>query len=84
VLNPLPFEGLPWGDGTSSRTTFVILASDAPLPLDRLGSDPLRVALTVSAAQFDQMLARGRAVVLTDDFAPVDGLTARLFRSRLP
>jgi hypothetical protein len=33
-------------------------------------------------AMLDEYLARGRQIVLTDDYAPVDNLVARLFVER--
>ncbi|HEX2771009.1 MAG TPA: spermidine synthase, partial [Micromonosporaceae bacterium] len=59
---------------------FVIVASDAALPVDRL-----RTALAASAEEPVEVLAGralddfvGTARVLTDDFAPVDQLLATL------
>jgi len=54
------------------RETFVVLASGAPLPsLNALPDSDLRA-----------YVARRNAIVLTDDFAPVDQMMAPLFRAR--
>jgi hypothetical protein len=54
------------------RETFVVLASGVPLP--SLGA--------LSDADLRAYLARRNAIVLTDDFAPVDQMMAPLFRAR--
>jgi predicted membrane-bound spermidine synthase len=54
------------------RDTFVVLASGAPLPSLHAMPD----------ADLRAYLARRNAIVLTDDFAPVDQMMAPLFRAR--
>ncbi len=51
---------------------FVLLASDAPLPLDALR--PRLAAMAEPVALVDGRAFAGGAAVLTDDFAPVDQL----------
>ncbi|MER7164771.1 fused MFS/spermidine synthase [Micromonospora sp. NPDC000207] len=61
--------------GDRNGSNFVIVASDAPLPLEALRArldqlpEPVRV---LAGAEFDEFV--GGALVLTDDFAPVDQL----------
>lgn len=74
-----PWADASWADGGGVRMTFVLLASSAPLPLDRLSSGP---GVSFSVSQFTQLVGAGRTIVLTDDYAPVDHLTAPVFRSR--
>lgn len=57
---------------TMRRSTFVVLASDAPLPGMK----------TLPQADLRAYLADRNAIVLTDDFAPVDQMMAPLFRAR--
>lgn len=72
------------------RTTFVVIASDSPLDMDRLtgslASDPSQGIgqLLLSDDQLDALLAAGRAVTLTDRYAPVDQMLAPAFRNQVP
>jgi spermidine synthase len=72
------------------RSTFVVIASDAPLSMAHLArSKPenSRLDLTdllLSGADLDALLAEGRAVILTDRYAPVDQMLAPAFRNALP
>ncbi len=72
------------------RSTFVVIASDAPLSmahLTRSKPENSRLDLTdllLSDADLDALLAEGRAVILTDRYAPVDQMLAPAFRNALP
>jgi hypothetical protein len=85
MLEPQASTSSPWGDGPVAskpdRTTFVVLASNRPLPLDQLRGRPWTPAVVLDVERFEQLVGGG-GIVLTDDYAPVDGLTARLFLSR--
>ena len=87
LLEPPPGYS-PWGDGpvttTRERATFVVIASGVPLPLERLAGAPGAPAVVLDAAKLEALVGAGREIVLTDDYAPVDGLTGRLFLSRYP
>jgi len=61
-------------DKESIRSTFVILAATSPLP-------PI-TAPTLTPAELRRYLAERRAILLTDDHAPVDNLLAPLFTDR--
>ena len=80
-----PASASPWSDGPAEtgreRATFVVVASAAPLPLDRLTAAPGAPRVVLAAEQFEAMVGAG-GLVLTDDYAPVDGLTGRLFLAR--
>jgi spermidine synthase len=65
------------------RDTFLLVASDAPVPLDALLDDferPLPV-VRYPAADLDALQARTEAPLLTDAYAPVEALLAPLARS---
>lgn len=70
------------------RTTFVVIASDSPLDTDRLagsaagGSSLLIEELVLSDQELEALLAEGRAVILTDRYAPVDQMLAPAFRNQ--
>jgi spermidine synthase len=72
------------------RSTFVVIASDAPLSMSRLaGSKPENSRLDLTALLFsdealEALLAEGRAVTLTDRYAPVDQMLAPAFRNEVP
>jgi spermidine synthase len=71
----------PRSDAT--RETFVLVAGDAPLPLDGLLDDlgrPLDV-VRYGEADLAALRARSGGLVLTDDFAPVEALLAPVARS---
>ena len=68
---------------TSSRYTFVAMASRKPFDQARFG-EVLRAkgtsaTVVVSATELESYLSSGRALTLTDDFVPVDQLLAPLF-----
>ncbi|MBE2235760.1 MAG: fused MFS/spermidine synthase [Anaerolinea sp.] len=72
------------------RSTFVVIASDTPLDMERLAAsaaaDSSRTieSLLLSDQQLDSLLAEGRQTLLTDRYAPVDQLLAPAFRNYLP
>jgi spermidine synthase len=72
------------------RTTFVIIASDMPLDrvalkaFDASDGDPLLARRLLSAEELQSLLAGGRAVTLTDRYAPVDQMLAPVFREEVP
>jgi len=73
----------------TARTTFVIVASDSPLDRERLAAStagsPLDLdKLILSGEELDALLAEGRAVTLTDRYAPVDQMLAPAFRNEVP
>jgi MFS family permease len=56
-------------------SNFVLVASDAPLPDDLLGPGVATVPRPATLVDGDALLAyRGTAMILTDDYAPVDQL----------
>jgi hypothetical protein len=63
-----------------ARATFVVVASAAPLDLKRLAAPPTHFPL--GPGPLAAYLAAGAPKVLTDDHAPVEGLTAPLFLAR--
>jgi spermidine synthase len=72
------------------RTTFVVIASDRPLNVERLagsaaaGSDLSIGQLLLSQEELAALWAEGRAVTLTDRYAPVDQMLAPAFRNQAP
>jgi len=68
------------------RNTYVLMASRQPLDRSRLdavtSSDESERTVPMRDAQLEAYLRSGRALVLTDDFAPVDQLLAKLFVER--
>jgi spermidine synthase len=81
----------PGGDWhRAPRTTFILLASDAPLDLAAFesidaGDGEPRLARTVlSQEATDAFLAEGRRVLLTDQYAPVDQMLASVYREEAP
>ena len=64
------------------RNTYVLMASRQPLDRSRLdavtSSDESERTVPMRDAQLEAYLRSGRALVLTDDFAPVDQLLANL------
>lgn len=75
---------------SSPRNTFVVIASDTSLDMPRLagsaaaGSTLAVEQLLLSDEQLDALLAEGRAVTLTDRYAPVDQMLAPAFRNQTP
>jgi spermidine synthase len=70
----------------SSRNTFVIIATDTALDLPAFASidagdgDAYLARQVLSEAEVDAILAEGRAVTLTDRYAPVDQMLAPVYR----
>jgi spermidine synthase len=68
------------------RNTYVILAGRQPLDRARLAAatsaEPFFRTVALPEARLAAYLASGRALTLTDDFAPVDQLLANLFVER--
>ncbi len=72
------FKNLP-------RSTFVFIATDAPLKLeDKIPEEgydkPLVASQVLTGGEFEELLASGRVVTLTDQYAPVDQMLAWAFR----
>ncbi|GHG96906.1 fused MFS/spermidine synthase [Comamonas sp. JC664] len=74
--------------GSKGQGVYIIAGSGRPMELERLpellrgvGIERPRTGL-VPRAEIDAYLAEGPALVLTDDFAPVDNLLAELFLLR--
>lgn len=85
MLEPQVSASSPWGDGPVAtkpdRTTFVVLASSVPLPLEQLRGRRDAPGVVLDVERFEALVGGG-GIVLTDNYAPVDGLTSRLFLSR--
>jgi spermidine synthase len=70
----------------SPRVTFVLIATDASLDLaafksiDAGDGETLLANRVLSDAETDAILAEGRRVALTDQYAPVDQMLAPVFR----
>ncbi len=70
----------------SPRVTFVVIATDQPLDLAALrkvdggDGDALLARQLLDPATVDAILAEGRAVLLTDRYAPVDQMLAPVVR----
>jgi spermidine synthase len=70
----------------ASRTTFVLVATDAPLDLaafqtlDAGDGVPLLARRVLSEEALQALLAEGRVVLLTDRYAPVDQMLAPVVR----
>ncbi len=64
-------------DMQSERSTFVVLASAEPV-----AAASVTGAYVLPSAELRRYLAARRAIVLTDDHAPVDNMLAPLFRAR--
>jgi hypothetical protein len=73
----------------SPRSTFVLIAGDTPLDLDAMGAfdggdgDTLFAGRVLSTQEVDDILAEGRTVRLTDQYAPVDQLLAPVIRGEV-
>lgn len=77
---------------TDERDTFVVVGSGEPLRLHDLGVwtwEPVPQGTLFAWAEGDELggemptlLARGRGVVLTDDYAPVDNMLAPVFAAQ--
>jgi spermidine synthase len=74
----------------TTRTTFVLIASDVPLDrtaLETVDADdgvPLLARRMLSDEEVDALLADGRLVTLTDRYAPVDQMLAPVYREEAP
>lgn len=70
----------------SPRTTFVLLAGDTPLDVERLRAISADTGSAILAdrlfteAELDNLLSDGAVVFLTDQYAPVDQMLAPVFR----
>jgi spermidine synthase len=70
----------------SSRTTFVLIATDTPLELaafetiDAGDGDPFLARQMLEQEELDALLAEGKVVMLTDQYAPVDQMLAPVVR----
>lgn len=75
---------------SSVRSTFVLIGTDKPLDLAALqGIDAgdglaLLARQVLSEQEVDELLAEGRLVLLTDNYAPVDQMLAPAFREEEP
>ncbi len=73
----------------SSRSTFVLVASQEPLDLadlkgiDAGDEEPLLAQRMLDQEEIDQLLAEGRVVLLTDRHAPVDQMLAPVVRGEV-
>ena len=74
----------------TTRSTFVIIASDVPLDRAALPAFDAGDGVTLLANQvlnadeLEALLAEGLAVTLTDRYAPVDQMLAPVFREEVP
>ena len=74
----------------TSRTTFVVIATDAPLDEAKLWAvdggdgDMLLARHLLGEGEVEELLAAGRTVMLTDRYAPVDQMLAPVFRGEVP
>lgn len=70
----------------SPRTTFVLLAGNTPLDVERLRAISAGTGSAILAdrlfteAELDNLLSDGKVVFLTDQYAPVDQMLAPVFR----
>ena len=74
--------------GTAARQTFVVVAAQRPMPIGDDAPAPGERVLPVpsslgnvflSRAEWEEYLSQGTAIILTDDFVPVDNLLAPVF-----
>jgi spermidine synthase len=74
----------------SPRSTFVLIASDRPLDLaafetlDAGDGVPLLARRLLSQEEIEALLAEGRVVMLTDQYAPVEQMLAPVFLDWVP
>lgn len=70
----------------SPRVTFVLIGTDSPLDLpafaniDAGDGEPFLAQQMLNPSDTDALLAEGRVVLLTDQYAPVDQMLAPVFR----
>ncbi len=75
---------------SASRSTFVLIATDTPLDLTALkefdagDGSSLLAARILPAEEVEALLANGRAVLLTDRYAPVDQMLSPVVRDQVP
>jgi MFS family permease len=69
------------GDAEHRRAAVVVASQRRP-DFDRLAALPRGTGVALPRDELDAYLAAGRGVVLTDDYAPVDALTAPIFLGR--
>ena len=68
----------------------MLIASDTPLDLasletlDVVDGGPLLARQLLSEEETDALLAEGRVVLLTDQYAPVEQMLAPVFLDRVP
>jgi spermidine synthase len=73
----------------SPRSTFVLIATDAPLDLTALemidagDGEPLLARQMLDQHEIDTLLTEGRVVMLTDRYAPVDQMLAPVVRGEV-
>jgi len=67
----------------SSSSTFVLIATDTPLDL-ATGGGSLLAGQMLGQEEIDALLAEGRVVMLTDQYAPVEQMLAPMFRGEIP
>ncbi|MFQ5854417.1 MAG: fused MFS/spermidine synthase [Anaerolineae bacterium] len=74
----------------SSRSTFVLVATDTPMDRAAFGTidggdgDALFAQRVLIKQEIDEILSEGRVVTLTDQYAPVDQMLAPVFRGEEP
>jgi spermidine synthase len=74
----------------SPRSTFVLIASDAPLDLvaletvDAGDGDALLARQMLTEDEIDALLTEGHVVMLTDQYAPVDQMLVPVYRDEVP
>ncbi len=74
----------------TSRTTFIVIGTDAPLDMPALATidagqgEPTVARLIASPEELNRLLAEAPRVTLTDQYAPVDNMLASVFREESP
>ena len=61
----------------------MLIAADRPLDL-ATGGDSLLAGQMLGQEETDALLAGGRVVMLTDQYAPVEQMLAPMFRGEIP
>lgn len=73
-----------------ARTTFVLIATDTPLDLAALSTidagdgEALLARQMIGQEEVEALLAEGRLVTLTDQYAPVDQMLKAVYRGEVP